>query len=253
MKDVKTFPRGGVHLHDYKYLTNKLPIRNAPIPAESVLAIHQHMGSPAECIVQRGDEVREGMLIGKAGGVFSANIHSPVPGIVQEIREIYLPNGVRSKAAVIALQGEFDQSGKSHKLLNWRAMSASELLDQIRQKGIVGLGGATFPTPLKYTVREGFRAEYLVINGVECEPYLTADHRLMLEKTEEILTGIRIVRRILAPENVVLGIEENKPDAILAMEEAVQREKLDFQVVPLKMKYPQGDENPPHSSISPWI
>ncbi len=242
MRNTITFARGGVHPHDYKSLTDKIPIKNAPIPAESIIPMHQHMGSPAECMVQQGDTVREGMLIGKATSAFSANIHSPVPGVVKEIKQVYLPNGVKGKAVVVAFEGEFDQSGKLQELLNWKDMSKTDLMDRIKQMGIVGLGGATFPTPIKFSVREGTQIEYFVVNGVECEPFLTADHRLMLEKTDDILTGIQIVERILTPRKILIGIEENKPDAILLMEEAVKDKGLDIEVIPLKMKYPQGDE-----------
>jgi electron transport complex protein RnfC len=240
MKNAKTFPRGGVHPPDYKIRTREEAIRNAPIPAEAVIPLHQHMGTPAECLVQPGDEVREGMLIGRATGPFSASVHSSVPGKVKEIREIYLPNGVRSLSVVIAVEGEFGRPASEPAA--WQQMSGQQLLARIREMGIVGLGGATFPTPLKYSVREGSRVSSFVVNGVECEPFLTADHRLMLEKSEEILTGIRIVARILEPEQVLIGIEENKPDAVAALTAAVEKARLDYRVVPLKLKYPQGDE-----------
>ncbi len=242
MRNTRTFPVGGVHPYDYKSLTNRIPIKNAPVPAEPIIPMHQHMGGPAECVVQEGDEVREGMLIGKASGAFSANIHSPVPGTVKEIREIYLPTGVKSKAVVVEFKGEFDRSGKSRELKNWKNTGASDLLGHIRQQGIVGLGGATFPTPLKYIIREGSAVEYFVANGVECEPFLTADHRLMLEKTDEVLTGIEIIRKIITPEHVLIGVEENKPDAIAVLEQAIGERELDIEVVPLEVKYPQGDE-----------
>ena len=237
---VRTFPRGGVHPHDYKHLSNHIPIRNAPIPPEAVIPMAQHMGAPAECLVAPGDEVREGMLIGKARGAFSANVHCSIPGRVKEIREIYLPNGIRSQAAVIEFEGEFDRPAAPDG--QWQSKSPQELLAIIREQGIVGLGGATFPTPIKFTVREGSRVEYFVMNGVECEPFLTADHRLMVEKTRELLTGIAVVARILSPAKILVGVEENKPDAIEALQAASAEDGPDIEVVPLKMKYPQGDE-----------
>jgi len=240
MKNAKTFPRGGVHPPDFKSYTREEAIRNAPVPAEAVIPMSQHMGSPAECLVQPGDDVHEGMLIGRATGPFSASVHSSVPGKVKEIKEIYLPNGIKSQAVVIAVEGEFNRADGDPAA--WQQMSKEELLTRIREMGIVGLGGATFPTPLKYSIREGRKVESFVINGVECEPFLTADHRLMLEKSEEILTGIRIVARILEPEQVLIGIEENKPDAVEVLARAVENAGLDYQVVPLKLKYPQGDE-----------
>ncbi|UCG00145.1 MAG: electron transport complex subunit RsxC [Spirochaetaceae bacterium] len=237
---LRTFGRGGVHPHDFKSFSNDIPIRNAAIPPEAVIPLQQHMGAPAECLVEPGDEVREGMLIGKAPGVFSANVHASIPGKVKEIRDIYLATGMRSKAVVVEFEGEFERGGNGD--VQWRDMDSKELLETIRDRGIVGMGGATFPTPIKFTTREGNPVEYFVINGVECEPFLTADHRLMLEKTEQVLTGIEIVRRILSPRLVLIGVEENKPDAIEALQEQIALENLDIEVVALKTRYPQGDE-----------
>jgi electron transport complex protein RnfC len=231
-----------VHPPGFKSLTDSVPLRNAPIPAVAVIPMHQHMGAPAECLVQPGDEVREGMLIGKATGPFSANVHCSIPGKVKEITELYLPNGIRSRAVVVEFEGEFDRSGKSSESADWQQASSTELLGIIRENGIVGLGGATFPTPVKFSVREGSPVELFVVNGVDCEPFLTADHRLMLEKTGELLTGLEIVRRILKPARVVVGIEENKPDAVDAMRRAVAERGADVEVVSLRVKYPQGDE-----------
>jgi electron transport complex protein RnfC len=208
------------------------------------------MGKPAECIVQKGDTLKEEMLIGKATGYFSANIHSPVPGTVTDITEIYLPTGIKSKTVVVELAGEFQRAGKSSKKKDWDIIPPQELINKIADMGIVGLGGATFPTHIKYTLKEGTRLEYFIVNGVECEPFLTADHRLMLEKTEEILEGISIIKKILSPETIIIGIEENKPDAISAMERSILDRKLDIEVVPLKTKYPQGDEKQLLKSIT---
>lgn len=242
MSKQVTFPKGGVHPFDFKSFTSGITIRNAPIPALAVIPMQQHMGKPAQCLVSKDDLVREGMLIGQAQGVFSANIHSPIPGVVKEIRKIYLPTGIRSEAVAIELQGEFDRSGKDEPRLEWQGISGSDLLKNLADKGIVGLGGATFPTVLKYTIREGFQVEYFVVNGVECEPFLTADHRLMVEKALEIIEGIRIVQQIMKPRQIIIGIEENKADAIAVMRENIVRAGLDFEVVALMVKYPQGDE-----------
>ncbi|MBN2439695.1 MAG: electron transport complex subunit RsxC [Spirochaetales bacterium] len=242
MNEITTFKKGGIHPPDSKIFTKNKEIRNANIPSIAYIPMHQHMGKPAECIVEKGDIIREEMLLGKATGFFSANIHSPIPGKVVDIKEIYLPSGMKSNAVIIELAGEFDRAGKSSSKKSWENLSPKELIDKISDMGIVGLGGATFPTHIKYTLKEGFRLEYFIINGVECEPYLTADHRLMLEKTEEILEGIQIVKKILGPENIIIGIEENKPDAIDTMQRLIADKKYDIEVVPLKTKYPQGDE-----------
>jgi electron transport complex protein RnfC len=198
------------------------------------------MGAPAECLVEAGQTVREGMLIGKAPGVFSANVHASIPGKVKEIREIYLANGMPSKAVVVEFEGEFDRGAGG--AVQWRDKEPQELLDLIREQGVVGMGGATFPTPIKFTTREGNPVEYFVVNGVECEPFLTADHRLMMEKTAAILEGIEIVRRILSPGRVLIGVEENKPDAVEALRAETVRSSAEVEVVVLKTRYPQGDE-----------
>lgn len=242
MKGLKTFNRGGVHPPGKKYLSEHKPVKNAVISDLSVVAMSQHLGSPSEPVVNPGDTVREGMLIGKSTGFISGNIHSPVPGTVKEITDIYLPNGNVSKAVVIEMEGEFDRLGKEAVETSWEHFSGKELIEIINSNGIVGLGGATFPANVKFSLPKGKKAEYLVINGVECEPYLTADHRLMLEKSDQIIEGIKIISSIIKPERLVIGIEINKENAIQSIKDAAQRANLTLEVVSLKVKYPQGDE-----------
>jgi len=241
MKRLKTFPRGGIHPHGRKNLTNKKEIVKAEIPGTLVVPMAQHLGAPAEAVVSAGDEVTEGMQIGKPTGFISASIHSPVDGTVKEITDIFLVNGMKSKAVVIEKKEGFIPSVKE-KSDEWKSKSAAELNDMVKDLGIVGMGGATFPANVKFAVPKGAKAEYLIINAVECEPYLSADHRLMIEKTSEILDGIRIIQKIVNPEKIAIGIEINKPDAIEMMKKQAAAENLDLDVVPLKMKYPQGDE-----------
>ena len=242
MNNPVTFSCGGIHPSESKFYTKDIPIKNAPVPSIAIIPMAQHMGRPAECLVNIGDELKEGMLIGKATGFFSANIHSPIPGKVVDIKELYLTNGIRSMAVIAELSGEFDRSGKNNTMLSWDHLSKKNLIDKIADMGIVGLGGATFPTHIKYTVKKGTRVKYFIVNGVECEPYLTADYRLMLEKTEEILEGVKIIKKILSPEQIFFGIEDNKPDAIAKIERVISRLKMGIEVVPLKTQYPQGDE-----------
>lgn len=237
----KSFPRGGIHPHGYKEYTKNIPIKNAVIPSISIIPMSQHMGKPAECIVNIGDTVQEGMLIGKSSGFFSSQVHSPVPGKVTDITEVYLPNGIKSKAVVIELEGEFSRSGKSTKETDWSNLKPDDFLALVNEMGIVGLGGATFPAYIKYTLKNR-KLEYLVINGVECEPFLTGDHRLMLEKKTEILEGIKILQKMLKPEKTIIGIEANKPDAINALKKAVGETDIELEVTGLKVRYPQGDE-----------
>lgn len=233
---------GGIHPQDMKHLAKEMEITNAIIPPLSVIPMSQHIGSPAECLVQKGDEVTEEMLIGKSTGFISANIHSPVPGSVSSVEEIILPNGVATQAVKIELKGEFNRLKNEHDKKEWSGMNKEVLLQTIADRGIVGLGGATFPTNVKYSIPRGKHADYFVVNGVECEPYLTADYRLMLEKTAEIFEGIRIVKKILEPKEIYIGVEINKPDVIDIMRKAAAELGDQIQVIPLEMKYPQGDE-----------
>ncbi len=239
---LKTFPKGGIHPFEEKEATHSKEVWNAAVPAVTVLPLQQHIGAPSECQVEPGDEVREGQLIGKAKGFVSANVHSPVPGKVTEIKDIFLPTGVRTKAVVIELSGEFDVLGRDRSRADRHGQSAQELLALIQEKGIVGMGGATFPTHVKYSLPKGINCSTLVMNGTECEPYLSADHRLMVSRPDDILEGLAIAERILEPDEVVIGIEINKPDAVAAMRHAVKRSGRDYRVVPLLVKYPQGDE-----------
>ncbi len=242
MSGLLTFPKGGVHPAGKKQTTEDKEIRNAVIPSELVVPMQQHIGGTAELLVEKDDSLKEGMLIGKSSGFVSAQIHSPVPGKVKEIKKIFLPNGIETDAVVIEVEGEFDRLGKKEASFDWDSLSSKMLQDILLEKGIVGLGGATFPTHVKYSIPKQKNLHTLVINGVECEPYLTSDYRLMLEKTDEILTGIRVVHKILSPSKIFFGIEANKPAAIDKMRDRVRKSDLPIQVVPLKVKYPQGDE-----------
>lgn len=241
MKGLKTFPRGGIHPHGSKNLTNSKKIVSAEIPDTLVVPMGQHLGAPAEVAVAVGDEVTEGMLLGKPSGFISAAIHSPVDGTVKELTDVYLANGMKSTAVVIEKKEGFTPS-IAEKDSSWKEKTAEELNGIVKESGIVGLGGATFPANVKYAVPKGEKAEYLIINAVECEPYLSADHRLMLEKTSEILEGLRILQKIIQPEKIAIGIEINKPDAIEIMKKKASEENFDLEIVPLKLKYPQGDE-----------
>ena len=237
-----TFPLGGIHPVERKGATRNTASANAIIPSRCIVPLQQHIGAPAESLVSKGDEIGEGMLIGQAKGFVSANIHAPVPGTVKEIKSIYLPNGVRTDAVVIELEGEFERLGKEQSPRDWSGMDGPEILDIIQENGIVGMGGATFPTHVKFSLPKGRRCEYLILNGTECEPYLSADHRLMVERPAQLLEGLRIVEQILQPDHVLIGIETNKPDAIAALQNAVNEAGVNYRVVPLKIKYPQGDE-----------
>ncbi len=242
MSKGRSFVHGGVRPPGAKHYTGGVPIRNAPVPAVAVIPMHQHAGAPAECAVRPGERVREGMRIGRAAGAVSANVHSSIPGVVRAVDSLFLPSGVCSLAATIDLEGEFDHSGRPGKAEEWQRLPVPELTRRIWEMGVVGLGGAAFPSVLKYAGRKGARVEAFVVNGVECEPYLTADHRLMLEKADEVLQGARIAQRLLQPERVIVAVGSDKPDALERMSERVAAQGLDWQVIPLEVRYPQGDE-----------
>ncbi len=241
MKGEKTFPRGGIHPHGKKHLTNGKAVVKAEIPDTLIIPMGQHLGAPAEAVVAAGDEVTEGMLIGKPAGFISAGIHSPVDGTVKELRDVFLANGMKSIAVVIEKKEGFKPAERNRND-GWKDKTPQELNEIVKDSGIVGLGGATFPANVKYAVPKGEKAEYLIINAVECEPYLSADHRLMLEKTSEIIEGLRILKKIVDPEKIAIGIEINKPDAIEIIRKQAAEENFELEVVPLKLKYPQGDE-----------
>lgn len=246
-KKMKTFKRGGVHPPGNKELTSGKTVENAALPQVAVVPLSQHIGAPAECLVEPGDVVVEEQLLGRASGFVSAPVHAPIPGTVREIRSLYLPNGMKTNAVVIDLAGEFKRIGKPREKRDWKKFSREEMIQEIQDHGIVGMGGATFPTHVKFKIPPGKEVEYFIINAAECEPYLTADHRLMLERGEGIVESLRIIKNLLSPKYIVIGIEENKIDAAREMEELLAKSDLsdhqtEARVEVLKMLYPQGDE-----------
>jgi electron transport complex protein RnfC len=238
---LKTFGLNGIHPEEYKYLTSQKKIESADIPSVAYIPVSQHIGKPAEIVVEIGDKVEEGQLIAKASGFISANIHTSIPGTVKEIKDVFTSLGKKSTVVVIELEGEFKKSGKNIQLTDWRSLSRESLLDMIKDAGIVGLGGATFPTHVKLSIPEGKSVDTLIINGAECEPFITCDHRLMIDKSEDMLEGISILDKILDVKNIYIGIEHNKQDAIRRLK-ALCSNRYKFKIVPLKVKYPQGDE-----------
>ena len=237
---LATFKKGGVHPSDMKSLSNTQPIERFPIPSELVVSMSQHLGAPATVLKAVGDHVSKGERIGQASGFISADVHSPVDGTVTAIKKVTMANSVCCDALVITPDAE--QSDPFTERRDYSGLSSEQLLAEIKDKGIVGLGGATFPAHVKMSISPGKVVENLVINGVECEPFLTADHRLMLEKPLDILEGIMICRTILNPTNTIIGIEANKMDAVRILEQSIAEKGYPIKVMPLKMKYPQGDE-----------
>ncbi|MDR1332640.1 MAG: electron transport complex subunit RsxC [Tannerella sp.] len=239
---LKTFRIGGIHPPENKWSASQ-PVTPLPLPEQVVVPLSQHIGAPSEAVVQKGDKVRVGTLIAKAGGFVSAAIHSPVSGTVSRIDTAPDAGGTARPAIYIAVEGdEWEESvDRTGTLKKDCTLTAKEIIDRIAASGIVGLGGATFPTHVKLTPPPGNRAEVLIINAVECEPYLTADHALMLAKSEEILVGVTLLMKALQVSRAVVGIENNKRDALgLLTERAAAYPGIE--VVALRVKYPQGGE-----------
>lgn len=239
---MKTFPKGGVHPSDHKQASGS-SIEVLPLPKSVCIHLSQHLGAPAEVIVARGDMVRVGQLIAKSAGFVSANIHSPVSGIVQKIEPAPDVTGFKKPAIFIDVQGDdwMDSIDRSADIVKTTELSPEEIIVRINEMGIVGMGGATFPSHVKISVPKGKKAEILIINGVECEPFLTSDHRLMLERGEQMLVGVKILMKALQVDKAVIGIEKNKPDAIGHLT-GLCSAYPGIRVEPLKVKYPQGGE-----------
>lgn len=239
---LKTFSIGGIHPAENK-LSAGNAIQELPIPDMVTIPIAQHIGAPAAPIVKKNDTVKVGQLIAKATGFVSANIHSSVSGTVQKIDDVIDSSGFKKKAIIIKVEGDeweptIDRSEELNKTIS---LTPEEIIKKIGEAGIVGLGGATFPAHVKLSVPPGKKAEVLIINAVECEPYLTADHRMMLEKAEEIMVGISILMKALNVNRAIVGIENNKPDAIKHMID-VAKNYNGIEICPLKTQYPQGGE-----------
>lgn len=238
----KTFRMGGVHPPEGKITSGKA-IETFPIGTEMVFMASQHLGAPSEVLVAKGDKVLVGQPIAKATGFVSAQLHSSVSGTVTKIDKVVDASGYPKPAIYITVEGDewMPEIDRSETLVRECNRDPKAIIDLVSQAGIVGMGGATFPAHVKLSVPPGKTAEYLIINGVECEPFLTSDHRLMLEKPEELLVGISILRKALGNPKTVVGIERNKMDAInLLIEKAKNFEGIEIQ--PLIVKYPQGGE-----------
>ncbi len=234
---LRTF-HGGVHPPTHKEATAGEPIRDCPLPPELVVPLLQHIGAPAEALVKPGDRVGKGQMLGRARGFISAPVHAPTSGEVIAVESRPHSCGRNLPAVVIRPDGQ-DAWAPGIAAGDPDRLAPDELRQRLREAGVVGMGGAGFPTHVKMSPPDGRRIHTLIINGAECEPYLTADHRLMLEEPERILQGIAVMRRILGAQRVLLGIEANKPDAV-----AVLREKSrgEVEVTALPVMYPQGAE-----------
>jgi Na+-translocating ferredoxin:NAD+ oxidoreductase subunit C len=239
---LKTFKLGGVHPEENKISANKA-IEVLPLPKQACVPVTQHLGAPSIIVVEKGATVKVGQLLAKSEGFIGANTHSPFSGKVSKIDTIIDTSGYHRPAVFIDVEGdEWDESiDRSSDIKYEINLSRLEIVDRIKAMGIVGLGGATFPSHVKLMVPEGKKAMVLIINGVECEPYLTSDHRLMLERGEEMMIGVSILMKVLEVNKAIIGIENNKPDAINHLKSLCSKFK-GIEICPLKVKYPQGAE-----------
>lgn len=239
---MRTFNKGGVHPEENKLASNN-KIEVFPLTKKAVVFVSQHLGAPATCLVNKGDKVKVGTRIAEASGFICANTHSPYSGTVTKIDVATDFNGFKKTAVYIDVEGDEWEEGidTSNEIKREITLEPKDIIQRMKDCGIVGLGGAAFPTNVKYMIPEGKKAEYLIINGVECEPYLTSDNRIMIENTEEIFIGIEIMKKALGINTALVGIENNKPEAIRVMTE-MSKKYNGTEIVPLQLKYPQGAE-----------
>ena len=238
----KTFKKGGVHPHDCK-LSSGREIFTLNLPDSVTVPLQQHIGAVPFLEVNVGDKVKAGQRIATAQGFVSSNIHAPISGTVKKIDNITDIYGYKNKAVVIERDGDdwIEGIDLSDNYVPDTSLSIEEIRRRINEAGIVGLGGATFPTHVKLAIPPGKTAEIIVVNGVECEPYLTCDHRIILEKGREILAGTALLMKVLNLDKAFIGIEINKPDAIKYMSEHIKNFP-GIKIQPLQVKYPQGGE-----------
>lgn len=233
--------RHGVHPPDLKGLSAGIPIRRMPFPDEIALPLRQHTGKPARLLVKKGDHVERGDKLGEADGFISVPIHASVAGTVVDVGLWPHPDGSMADTVRIAVDRFSPQIPRPRIVPRWEGLTPKEVVKAVQQAGVVGLGGAAFPTHVKLLPPDDVSVEMLLVNGAECEPYLTTDHRIMVEYPDRVLFGVRIMMNTLGVGRAVIGVEKNKPDAIEALGRVLP-EDLDVSVLPLTVKYPQGAE-----------
>jgi electron transport complex protein RnfC len=248
---LATFPMGGIHPREAKGLTEKLAVEVMPAPSQVRLFLKQHVGAPCEPVVKKKDKVTEGDVVASTERLGSP-LHASVTGTVKGVQNALHPLVGNAPALVIATDGEAE--AKSYSPVDWTKLSKEELLAKIKDGGVVGMGGAGFPAGVKLTIRPGVKVDTLILNGAECEPYLTSDHRLMVEHAKDVVEGAKIILKVLEINYCAIGVENNKPDAIQALKQAVAQDtsKNGYNIVvkPLKVKYPQGSADQIMQSVT---
>ena len=238
--DNHIFFKGGVHPTEGKNLSSGKETKVAPLLDKYTVILHQHIGAPPKLIVEKGDEVKKGQLLAEAGGFVSAPVHSPTSGTVSAIVSVPGPMGMKMDAVEISSDGKDEWGVAFDKIEEWDSVDAADLKSRVAEAGVVGMGGAAFPTVVKLSPPAGEKIDVLILNGAECEPYLTADHRVMLEKSDAVLEGAAIIAKILGVKDIYIGIESNKPDAVEALKH--KAEHYGIKVMTLRVRYPQGAE-----------
>lgn len=237
-----SFPMGGIHPDKFK-ITTDCPIIDVGLPETVTIPVKQHIGAPAKILASKGDKVKVGTLLADSDGIVSSDVHSSVSGEVLKVEDVAGANGYEEKMITIKVEGDeweasIDRTPDIVKEIN---LTPEEIIAKIREGGIVGMGGAGYPTPIKTSIPEGKKAEILIVNGIECEPFLTADDRLMVEKAEQIIMGARVINRALGIQNAIIAIDENKPKAIEILT-SLSKRYIGVNVKVCKTKYPQGGE-----------
>ncbi|GIM29692.1 electron transport complex subunit C [Clostridium polyendosporum] len=236
---IKGF-RGGIHPNDHKSNTADKPIEAALLPRKVIIPVRQHIGAPCSPVVKKGDRVKKGQVIASSESFISSPVHASISGIVVDIDDYSHAIFGKCLSIVIDNDGLDEWTEEIPVERDWEKLSVNELREIIRQAGIVGMGGATFPTHVKLSPPKDKNVDVFILNAAECEPYLTADHRMMLEYTDYIVTGVQIAMKVLGVNKGYVGIEDNKSDAIKVMKRAFVETQID--VVPLPTRYPQGGE-----------
>ena len=244
---------GGIHPPEHKALSNRAPLVAAPLPREVVLPLSQHIGAPAQPLVEIGQRVKTGELIARAQGMISAPVHASITGVVTAIEPRQIPHvsGLEDLCIVIKREGEIDEWARLEAWRDWRQQEAQDLIQRLQDAGVVGQGGAGFPSAVKARVRERHAIDTLILNAAECEPYITADDLTMRTHPEALIEGLEILASLIGPECILIGIEDNKPEAVIALEQAIRARRADkrlppldsrLEVVVVPTKYPSGGE-----------
>ena len=242
---LRTFKIGGIHPADEKLSAHR-PTQQAALPKQAVFMLSQHIGAPAVPVVKKGDKVMVGTVLAQAGGFVSAPVHASVSGVVAKIDNVPDASGYRKPAIIVNVEGDewlpsIDRTSTLERIEDHAELTPDIIISRIKDAGITGMGGAGFPTFIKLMPPPGTKAQCVILNGVECEPYITADHQLMLEHADEILVGLQLLMKAVNVTKGYIGIEANKPDAIRLFEEKTLA-MPHIKVVPLQQRYPQGGE-----------